>query len=447
MYAFFDPLVGFTGTLMTQSYKGMITIVPQVKLRDYFLLFSNPSLHYLKRCFQGGSVAAYQKIGMMKSHYSIAHVLDECLATLETIDGPLDKRRRRDYAVAVSTTEEMVAVDAVVVADKETTSTSPADIQAEEGATTTATDTTTTPASTKSKSKMVYVGNLSWDVTWKELKDHMGSTGCAVLHADVLRSQGRSKGCGLVQFETAYDMSKAILTLNDTKLMGRPIFVREACEDTNGGNSEKKHHGNNKGGLPNHSNNNNKGVAAGSDVKSHRVYVGNLSWDVTWQDLKGHMRDAGGVSYAEVRIEGHDRSKGYGIVTYQKAQEATRAIRELQNTMLNGRPIFVREYREQGGNSHGFKNGGGRGGGGNAAGRSCQLFVSNLSSETTWKDLKEHFGQCGKVERSKVMSYPNKGFGTVCYFNSKDAQDAIENLNGVDFMGRELIVKLDPKAN
>ena len=150
---------------------------------------------------------------------------------------------------------------------------------------------------------------------------------------------------------------------------------------------------------------------------------------------------------------GHDgRSKGCGTVTYQKAQEATRAIRELQNTTLNGRPIFVREDREQGGgNSRGFKNGGGGGGGSsNAAGRGCQLFVSNLSFETTWQDVKEHFRQCGEVERSKVMSYPdgrNKGFGTVRYFNSKDAQDAIEILNGVEFMGRELIVKLDAKAN
>ena len=99
MHASFDPLVGFTGTLMTQSYEGTITIVPQVKLRDYFLLFTNPSLRYLKRCFQGGSVAAYQKIAMMKSHYSIAHALDECLATLEAIDGPSDKRRRRDSLV------------------------------------------------------------------------------------------------------------------------------------------------------------------------------------------------------------------------------------------------------------------------------------------------------------------------------------------------------------
>mmetsp|Transcript_23653 Transcript_23653/g.36501 ORF Transcript_23653/g.36501 Transcript_23653/m.36501 type:complete len:448 (-) Transcript_23653:278-1621(-) len=439
---------------------------------------------------------------------------------------------------SVAATEEKVVAEEVVVADEEmtsTTNTQAAAAEAEDTATSGAA-TTPAPANGNTKSKKVYVGNLSWDVTWKELKDHMSSTGCKVLHADVLRSQGRSKGCGLVQFESADDVSKAILTLNDTELMGRPIFVREDREDHahSGNNGEKKHSTHtHRSNNHNNQNNNNNDVAAdaAAEIKSRRVYVGNLSWDVTWHDLKDHMREAGEVSFAEVMMEGHGRSKGCGIVefetvegaetaiqtmtdtelngraifvredrevnkgrsstsvyvgnlsyetswqdlkdhmraagnvdkadiilghdgrskgcgtvTYQKAQEATRAIRELQNTMLNGRPIFVREDREQGGNSRGYKNGGGNSG----AGRNCQLFVSNLSFETSWKDLKEHFRQCGEVERAKVMAYPdgrNKGFGTVRYFNSKDAQDAIEILNGVDLMGRELIVKLDAKAN
>lgn len=82
-----DAAVGFTGTLMTQSYEGTTTIVPQLKIRDYFQLFSNPSLPFLQRCFQGGAVGAYQKIAMMKAHYLIAHALDECLAILEEKEG------------------------------------------------------------------------------------------------------------------------------------------------------------------------------------------------------------------------------------------------------------------------------------------------------------------------------------------------------------------------
>ncbi len=78
--------------------------------------------------------------------------------------------------------------------------------------------------------RKVYVGNLSWDCKWQDLKDHMRSTG-EVLHADVLHGpDGRSKGCGLVEYQTPEEAQRAIQELNDTELMGRMIFVREDRE-------------------------------------------------------------------------------------------------------------------------------------------------------------------------------------------------------------------------
>ena len=76
----------------------------------------------------------------------------------------------------------------------------------------------------------VYVGNLSWSVTWQDLKDHFKQVG-NVLHADVMmRQDGKSQGCGLVSFASAKDARKAINTLHDTELDGRLIFVREDRE-------------------------------------------------------------------------------------------------------------------------------------------------------------------------------------------------------------------------
>ena len=49
----------------------------------------------MRRYFQGGSVAAYQHVAMLKHHYKIAHALDECLASLEFDDAPNDPPRRR----------------------------------------------------------------------------------------------------------------------------------------------------------------------------------------------------------------------------------------------------------------------------------------------------------------------------------------------------------------
>lgn len=76
--------IGFTSTMMVQEFVGSTTIVPQVLLRDFFKLFSDPSLDDLFRYFQAGSVAAYEHIAMIKLHYSLVDVLDECIQKLET---------------------------------------------------------------------------------------------------------------------------------------------------------------------------------------------------------------------------------------------------------------------------------------------------------------------------------------------------------------------------
>lgn len=54
-----------------------------------------------------------------------------------------------------------------------------------------------------------------------------------------------------------------------------------------------------------------------------RVYVGNLSWEAAWQDLKDHMRGPNGdlnVLHAEIMMDGSGRSKGCGIVEYASPQ-------------------------------------------------------------------------------------------------------------------------------
>jgi RNA recognition motif-containing protein len=77
----------------------------------------------------------------------------------------------------------------------------------------------------------LYVNNLPWTVSWQGLKDHFRSAG-NVVRADVFTgADGRSKGCGIVEFSTPEEAAHAIQTLNDTMLNDRKIFVREDRED------------------------------------------------------------------------------------------------------------------------------------------------------------------------------------------------------------------------
>ena len=81
---------------------------------------------------------------------------------------------------------------------------------------------------TGAQTQRVFVGNLAWTVSWRELKDHMKTAGLTVSRADVLTgADGRSKGCGIVEFDNKEAAKQAVSMLNDSELMGRQIFVRE----------------------------------------------------------------------------------------------------------------------------------------------------------------------------------------------------------------------------
>ena len=78
----------------------------------------------------------------------------------------------------------------------------------------------------------VYVMNLSFKTSWRELKDHFRQAG-KVLDAYVMKNEdGLSSGKGKVTFATAREAANAIETLNETILHGRPIKV---CEKPHGG--------------------------------------------------------------------------------------------------------------------------------------------------------------------------------------------------------------------
>ena len=86
------------------------------------------------------------------------------------------------------------------------------------------------------------------------------------------------------------------------------------------------------------------------------------------------MRSAGNVVHADVLSGPDGRSKGCGIVEYASSGDAQRAIRDLNESTLDGRTIFLREDRESGG--------------GDREGSGCTVFVGNLSWDAKWQDLK-----------------------------------------------------------
>ena len=111
-----------------------------------------------------------------------------------------------------------------------------------------------------------------------------------------------------------------------------------------------------------------RSAPAGATESGTKVFVGNLAFETSWQDLKDHFRSAGEVLHADVMQSADGRSKGCGLVTFANAHDAARAISTLHDSVLHSRSIFVREDREPNApvSSGGFSGGkgGGRGSGG-----------------------------------------------------------------------------------
>ena len=101
------------------------------------------------------------------------------------------------------------------------------------------------------------------------------------------------------------------------------------------------------------------------------LYVGNLSYKITDEDLKSNFSEAGEVvSAAIIKDKFTGQSKGFGFVEMKTEEGATEAIKKFNGGMLDGKAITVNEARPKkefgagGGGNRGGGGGGYRGGGG-----------------------------------------------------------------------------------
>ena len=108
------------------------------------------------------------------------------------------------------------------------------------------------------------------------------------------------------------------------------------------------------------------------------LYVGNLSYKITDDDLKSNFSEAGEVaSVTIIKDKFTGQSKGFGFVEMKTEEGAAEAIKKFNGGTLDGKSIVVNEARPKkefgagGGNrgGGGFRGGNRGGGGGNRGGR------------------------------------------------------------------------------
>jgi len=109
-----------------------------------------------------------------------------------------------------------------------------------------------------------------------------------------------------------------------------------------------------------------------------KLYVGNLSFSTSSQDLEQLFAQAGTVESASV-VEDREtgRSRGFGFVEMASKEEGEAAISQFDGKEVGGRALKVNEARPReprsggggGGGRNGFRGGRGGGGGGRGPGR------------------------------------------------------------------------------
>jgi cold-inducible RNA-binding protein len=114
-----------------------------------------------------------------------------------------------------------------------------------------------------------------------------------------------------------------------------------------------------------------------------RLYVGNLPWEATEDQIRDMFAGVGTVETVEMPVSPHDgKFRGFAFVEMSTDEEAQKAIDTLDKTDMGGRTVFVawprpkedRGPRRDFGGNRGGGNGGRRDFGGNGGGRRDDRF-------------------------------------------------------------------------
>jgi RNA recognition motif-containing protein len=102
------------------------------------------------------------------------------------------------------------------------------------------------------------------------------------------------------------------------------------------------------------------------------LYVGNLSYQTTDQQLHDLFSEAGNVSSAQVVTDRYTgQARGFGFVEMATEDEAQQAIAAINGRNMDGRALVVNESKpREGGSGGGSRGGSGGGYGGGGGGRS-----------------------------------------------------------------------------
>uniref|UniRef100_A0A8C1AXE7 Polyadenylate-binding protein n=2 Tax=Cyprinus carpio TaxID=7962 RepID=A0A8C1AXE7_CYPCA len=277
------------------------------------------------------------------------------------------------------------------------------------------------PSLRKSGVGNIFIKNLDKSIDNKALYDTFSAFG-NILSCKVVCDENGSKGYGFVHFETQEAAERAIEKMNGMLLNDRKVFVGRF-------KSRKE-----------------REAELGARAKEFtNVYIKNFGEDMDDDKLKDIFSKYGSAMSIRVMTDENGKSRGFGFVSFERHEDAQRAVDEMNGKELNGKLIYVgraqkkverqtelkrkfeqmkqdRMTRYQGVN----------------------LYVKNLDDGIDDERLRKEFSPFGTITSAKVMmdGGRSKGFGFVCFSSPEEATKAVTEMNGRIVATKPLYVAL-----
>ncbi|EEF43658.1 polyadenylate-binding protein, putative [Ricinus communis] len=277
------------------------------------------------------------------------------------------------------------------------------------------------PSVRKSGSGNIFIKNLDKGIDHKALHDTFSAFGNILSCKVATDSSGQSKGYGFVQFDNEESAQKAIEKLNGMLLNDKQVYVGPFLRK-----QERE--------------------SAIDKTRFNNVYVKNLSETTTEEDLKKAFGEYGTITSAVVMRDGDGKTKCFGFVNFENADDAATAVEALNGKKFDDKEWFVGKAQKKNERENelkvrfeqSMKEAADKFQGAN-------LYIKNLDDSIGDDRLKQLFSPFGTITSCKVMRDPNgisRGSGFVAFSTPEEASKALMEMNGKMVVSKPLYVAL-----
>ncbi|XP_072883811.1 nucleolysin TIAR isoform X2 [Hemitrygon akajei] len=259
--------------------------------------------------------------------------------------------------------------------------------------------------------RTLYVGNLSRDVTEALILQLFSQIGPCKSCKMITEHSSNDPYC-FVEFFEHRDAAAALAAMNGRKIMGKEVKVNWATTPS----SQKK------------------------DTTNHfHVFVGDLSPEISTEDLKSAFAPFGRISDARVVKDlATGKSKGYGFVSFYSKLDAENAIVHMGGQWLGGRQIRTnwatrkppapKSAPENSSKQLRFEEVVAQ-----SSPSNCTVYCGGISSGLTEQLMRQTFSPFGQIMEIRV--FPEKGYSFVRFATHDSAAHAIVSVNGTTIEG------------